>query len=285
MENFDRIEFEKERDFSSLLNATFEFLKQEFKPLMKILLVRIAPFLVLIGIFSALSLDNLNNNLSSNPFAIFSIYYIAQMILTLFTVIYIQSLTLHYIKHYNSNSTEPVEEYLKKNAFSKIFNLLGVNIGFYFLVVVGTIFFVIPGIYLFVIYSLSIIITVLGNGNEGVFNKSSDLIKNHWWETFGGLIVIFIIYYILSLIISLPSSIFYFFNAFSGIESGVAFQSSNNLILDIILNIITSFSLISAIIMYIYLSFNYYSLKEQKEATGLLEKIDQMGQDLPEGNA
>lgn len=284
MENFRQINFKQERDFSSLLNTTFEFLKQEFKPLLRILLIRLAPFLILIGVFSALSMDNIANNMSSNPLAIFSFYYIAQMLLTLFAMVYLQSLTLHYIKHYNSDSMESREEYVKNNALSKVIELVGVNIGYGFLVGLATLLFIIPGIYVFVVFSLVYVITVLGDGEPGVFKKSSTLIKNHWWETFGGLIVVFIVYYIITLIFAIPNSMMFLFDAFTGAYDGTI-STSNNIVLDIITSIIASFGLLSAIIMYIYLSFNYYSLMEQKEATGLLDQIDQMEQDLSEDNA
>lgn len=283
MENFGRINFKQERDFSSLLNATFEFLKQEFKPLFKLLIIRLAPLMLLAGILSALSTDNITSN-NSNPFAIFSIYYFGQMIITFFLFLYMQSLVLHYIKHYNSNSMEPREEYVNSKAMSRVFDLFKTNLLYGILVAISSILFVIPGIYVFVIFSLVYVIKILNDEDTPVFKKSSDLIKDHWWETFFGLIVIVIVYYLISLVFALPSLIIYFTDLFTGASDTIV-ATTNNLVLDIIMNVIASIGFLSLSIMYIYLAFNYYSLMEQKEATGLLDQIDQMEQDLSEDNA
>lgn len=288
MEESYIIDFKQERDFSSLLNATFAFLKQEFKPLMKLLLIRLAPFFILIGLFTALSMDNISSNIGSNPFAIFSLYYVGQMLTTLIMFIYLQSLVLHYIKHYNSDSTEPREEYVKNNAMSRVFELFGINLGYGFLAGVATLFLIIPGIYVFVIYSLVYVITILGDGESGVFSKSAELIKDHWWETFGGIVIIFIVHSIISNIFALPSTILFMtdgMTGFSQILQGNVATSDSSLVLNILFSIIAAFGYLSGIIMYIYLSFHYYNLKERKEATGLLDQIDQMEQGLSGDNA
>jgi hypothetical protein len=258
MENVGRIDFKQQRDFSSLLNATFAFLKQEFKPLVKLLIIKLAPLMLLIGIFTALSADNVNNNISSNPFALLSIYYVGQMITTLFFFLYLQSIVLHYIKHYNSDSVESREEYIKNNAMSRIFDLFKTNLLYGILVAISSVLFIIPGIYVFVIFSLAYVIKILSDGEIRVFKKSSDLIKNHWWETFGGLFVIFIVYYIISFVFALPGVLIYLTDLFTG-ASDMVVASTNNLILDIIMNIIASVGLLSVTLMYVFLSFNYYS--------------------------
>lgn len=287
MEEFGRIEFKQERDFSSLLNATFAFLKQEFKPLMKLLLIRLAPFIILIGVFTALSMDNISNNIGSNPFAIFSLYYIGQMVTTFLMFIYMQSLVLHYIKHYNSDSMELREEYVKNNANKILMKLAGINIGYFFISAVGFMLLLIPGIYIFIVYSLVYVIAIIDEEDSGVFSKSSALIKGHWWETFGGIIVVTIVYSIISYVFALPSTFLYLSDGMTGfsqvLQGNVA--TSNNLVLDIILSIITSFGLLAVVILYIYLAFHYYNLKERKESTGLLDQINQMEQGLSEDNA
>lgn len=284
MEDFGRVGFKQERDLSSLLNATFAFLRQEFKPLVKLLLIRLAPLIILIGVFAGLSMDHMSSNMSGNPLAMFSIYYIAQMIGTLILFIYLQSLVLHYIKHYNSDSMESREEYVKNNANSNLLVLLGVNLGYGFLTLVATLLFFFPGVYVFVIYSLAYVITILGDGQPGVFKKSSELIKNHWWETFAGMVIVFIIYTIISYIFIIPTTLLQLASGFTGLSAGNE-PTSSNLVLDILFSIIASVGLLSATIMYIYLSFNYYNLKERKEATGLLDQIYKMEQGLSEDNA
>ena len=48
------INFTKARDFGDSLSDTFKFLKFEFKPLIKVLLIYVGPFLLITGFLSAL---------------------------------------------------------------------------------------------------------------------------------------------------------------------------------------------------------------------------------------
>ena len=52
MENFNFIEFHRTRDFSRKLNATFEFVKQNFKPLGKSILFIAGPPVLLASLVS-----------------------------------------------------------------------------------------------------------------------------------------------------------------------------------------------------------------------------------------
>ncbi len=52
--NPQKIEFQRYRDFGQIINATFEFLRENFKQLAKAVIFLVGPFILLTGIFGGL---------------------------------------------------------------------------------------------------------------------------------------------------------------------------------------------------------------------------------------
>ncbi len=68
MENFNFIEFHRTRDFSRKLNATFEFVKQNFKPLGKsILFIAGPPVLVASLVGGSFMSEFMSFSMGGNP--------------------------------------------------------------------------------------------------------------------------------------------------------------------------------------------------------------------------
>ena len=110
MEEFELIEFHRTRDFSRKMNATFEFIKQNFKPLFKsILFIAGPPALIgsmmmgsFMGDFMSLT-QNMANN-AGNPEA-FGNYFISvsfwlQLILTFVFLLISGVVTMATINNY-----------------------------------------------------------------------------------------------------------------------------------------------------------------------------------------
>ena len=77
MENFEFINFARTRDFSQKINATFAFLKQNFKPLSKSLLIIAGPsVLISVALMSSVIGDifTLSQAGSTNPEAISNLF-------------------------------------------------------------------------------------------------------------------------------------------------------------------------------------------------------------------
>jgi hypothetical protein len=274
--NPQKIEFQRYRDFGQIINATFEFLRENFKQLAKAAIYLVGPFVLLTGIFGGLYQKDLFSFTSTvkslSEFGIaFGLYIFFAILTSLVLVSTVYSYILLYLKRQDDIPIEVDEVWLMVK--SKTLKILLFSIGYGLVTVFATILLIIPGIYVSV--SLMIIYIVGLNEDKGFFDSMSRsffLIKNKWWFTFGLLIVLSLIQGFLGFLFQIPQYIAMFFVAFNSAEGNST--SSTTEIIFIVTTIISSLNFIFYSISLIGIAFHYFSLVEQKEAKGLLDKIE-----------
>lgn len=268
MEQSQKIEFRKARDFGEVMNATSDFIRQNFKNLGLSLLFIAGPLIVLLGIVSGFNEVNVfTERVSRFTFSMFLTY-----IVMFFAVQMVIAVTYCYINLYldretNDISVEDVWQEVKLHFGTIVFtSLVGM------LIIFGaSILLVIPGIFYAVV--LSIVFAVRMRERlpfSDSVSRSQSLVKDNWWKTFGLTIVLYLIIYVFSIVLSLPQMIVVFLSAF-GLNHETTVISRTMMILTAI---IASFNYLFQAIFHVGMSFQYYSLVEKKEALGLLEKID-----------
>jgi hypothetical protein len=274
-------ELRKIRDLGDVINDTFLFAKQNLKPLLK-------AYVVICGFFIVASLaSNLVNqaNILSNMedgyiysrgdiFANFlnPLYFVA-MLLTLLTHIFVQLVAISYIAAYASKGGQAATV-AEVWGFVKyyFFRVLGSSIVVGFLVGIAFLFCLIPGFYLWPMLSLVIPIMVVENGGLNyAMTRSFRLVKDNYWMTLGVLFVMLIIVVACSMVLELPISIFTIGSLFA---TGHKLSFTGTMLTVIAGHICIVFYML----IYIAITLNYYSLVEKKEGTGLMERIDSLGQ-------
>jgi hypothetical protein len=137
---------------------------------------------------------------------------------------------------------------------------------------IGCMICLIPGIYLTPIFSIIIPIIVIENASvRYAFNKSFRIIKDNWWAIFGVIFVMWVIVSVLGLFVNL---------ALQFIETGSQFIIS---VKHFQLPLLIFFSALKNILMFVYVlpaiavSLCYFSLSEEKDGTGLLERMERFG--------
>lgn len=274
--NPQKIEFQRYRDFGQIINATFEFLRENFKQLAKAVIYLVGPFVLLTGIFGGLYQKDLFSFTSTvkslSEFGIaFGLYIFFAILTSLVLVSTVYSYILLYLKRQDDIPIEVDEVWLMVK--SKTLKILLFSIGYGLVTVFATILLIIPGIYVSV--SLMIIYIVGLNEDKGFFDSMSRsffLIKNKWWFTFGLLLVLSLIQGFLGFLFQIPQYIAMFVVAFNSAEGNAT--SSTTEIIFIVTTIISSLNFIFYSISLIGIAFHYFSLVEQKEAKGLLDKIE-----------
>ena len=205
------ITFNKQRSFEQLISHTFDFVKQEFKTLVKALLTYAGPFVLVTAFLMAKyqSTLDLNSNpliISENTFS--SIYFfliissvVSNTVLLLTVYGYIK---LYITKGKDNFELEEIWQLIIKK-FSLIFLAL---IAMSFIIAIGIVTFIVPGVYLAIIFSLVLPIMVF---EEQTFNqaviKSIHLIKNYWWFSFAVILVIYFITVFAGFVFSIPQSL------------------------------------------------------------------------------
>jgi hypothetical protein len=288
------IEFLKPRDFGEIINDTFIFIRQNFKPLMKYFFIFCGFFLLASTAMSVLeqikimkNINNLNadNYNQSNPYSAFSFmdpgYFLTLFFLwleyTAMTVTFLCYITLYKQNGNTVPNTDEMWGYFKFY-FLKI---LGSSLVITILIIAGLVFCLIPGIYLAIIFALIPPIMIIENTSFGyAFNQSFRLIKDNWWVTFGSLVVIYIVLYVASMIVVIPATILNAGSIFMHFTKGTTVSITATVIATVLQQIAHIFHVLPIVAV----SLCYFNLTESKEGTGLIERINQLGKINPDSN-
>jgi hypothetical protein len=278
-----KIEFRKIRDFGENLSDTFLFIKANIKSLLASLLTICAIIMLAQAIISGIYqsrffgiFDQLRNGLTDDPYQkftdIFTIEYFLTILCAWLSHIAMQVTLASYLKVYvtKGNGTPRVEEVW--NIFRRNFlKILLYSIPIFIMTAVGFIFCFAPGVFLAVVFVPFAMIVVIEDTNFGyAFRRCFDIVKDNFWISLAIYLVAVMVYYFCTLIVGvgvgLVVAVFSFLSTHS-VGTTVGILSS-------VLNI---FSEIFYIIFFVSAAFQYFSLIEKKDGTGILERIDQIG--------
>ncbi len=289
-----KTELHKTRDFAAKINATFEFIRENFKPLAMALLYIGGPFFLIQGIFNGFyNREAILLNPMDGSGGLFNFYGDMLMWLGLMLISsilgYAASIVVvfEYFKLYEqkpAGETIAVSEVWEKFKETFVFVLLA-NIAVTIVVLIAFVFLVIPGIYLAVVLTLVTPIMIIERKSFGdAFGRSFSLITDKWWSTFGLLFITGLIAGFMGAIFTLPQFVFTIFTAIHRAQIGVSavvpiWQEVFIMITSIVQTV--GSSLLQAII-FIALGFQYFNLVERKEAKGLMTKLDQFGKNPEE---
>jgi hypothetical protein len=280
------IELAKSRDFGEIINDTFAFVRQNFKPLLKYFFIfcgffvlATAAITVLLQVKAISFVTNINANSfdETNASKVFSLMgaYLLLFFFILLEFVAINVTVLCFMVLYKQNqNTIPTTEQMWgyfKFYYLKVF---GTTVLLYILMIVGMFFCLIPGIYLSPIFALVPPIIIIENTSFGyAFSQSFKLIKGNWWVTFGVIIVVYIVIYVANLTLAIPAIILGAGNLFLHLRDGKAIS----LPVAIITTLLQSIQYVFYMLMVVAVSLCYFNLTESKEGTGLLERIDKFG--------
>jgi len=287
----NNLELAKSRDFSDLISDTFQFIRENFKPLIKCFFVLCGFFLVagfVLTFMQQLKIVNITSSVAGNPndydtptpatafSRLFGWQYFITILFQLLTYTVMTIVVISYMAIYRAKGNKPatVEEvwgYLKYY----IFRIYFVGLLLAVLLFLALICCIVPGVWLYPIVGIMFPIMIVENAGLGyAFGQGFKLIKGHWWNTFGAQFISYVIALIALMVIVVPVSL---------LALGSMYLRPN-------------MSNVSAPFLAIYLAFGqighvlyiiplvtvglcYFSLNEMKEGTGLMERINQMGND------
>ncbi len=282
---YTHINFKEQRDFGQVLNSTFFFIRQNFKKLGKALIYYVAPFILLQAISVVFYQNNVNNigfafrmhgiaALQDNFLIYFSIQVVAMFLNSVMLILTVYS----YIKLYIENGRDGFTLTDVRRSIQKYFwRIVGAGFIGGLVVVIGFFMCILPGIYLGVSLSLMTLIIVIEDKSFGeAFSRSFKLSHYHWWWILLLLLVTYTIIYIVSLIFTIPQLIVtsaYRLHSVFGRGDDYEILKYLSIAITIISSFVSSFLMI---MIYISLSFEYFSIVEKKESPTLLHKIEQL---------
>ncbi len=293
MKNISYIEFKKERDLGGILSDTFRFIRENWKPYFLTVLKIAAPALIVMllavgfyfysfsGMFSSLGVDGTGEPDITSTFST-GLSAIILLVAATATYVLMNMASLYYIKSYIENNGTPDYQEVRSKIRENFWSFLGLGILLFIILFFSAMLCFFPVIYTGVVLSLAFPIMVFEErGISESISHSFTLIKDHWFNTFGVLFVVVMLVYVLSMIFSVPSLIYYFVKLGTslGEDDPTAVISIFSDPIYFLLNIVSyigqfllsSITLISSV-------FIYYDLNEQKNFTGSYEKIESLGQ-------
>jgi hypothetical protein len=314
MENFNFIEFHRTRDFSRKLNATFEFVKQNFKPLGKsILFIAGPPVLVASLVGGSFMSEFMSFSIGGNPTEEMENYFTSVgfwlqvlLMLVFFTVSGVMNIATinNYLLLYEkkrTNKIEVAEVWERVRAtfwmyFSTVFLfmvvliaaaiVMAIPVGILgaispFLVFFGVLFLYCGMIYLF--FGAALVFIIRAYEEKGFFEavgRSFKLVKDKWWSTFGLIFVLYLIVGVSSYIFLIP---WYVITVVSALHttSVDTFQEPSLAMQSITIVLFTLYYLAQMVLTAlpgVGTAFQYFNLVELKEAKGLMAQIETLGQ-------
>lgn len=279
----EKVEFKKLREFGDVINDTIKFFKENFKPLLKVFVYFCGVFIVagmIAAIFQQIGMQRAIRNMDvTNTYGklagLFSIayFFVALIGILGYTALNVSMLSFIALYIEKGNVAPTVEEVWGyfKYYFLRVFGssfLLGL------LLVVSFGLCLVPGFYMFPAISLMIPIMIFENASLGyAFSQSFKLLKENWWITAATLLILWVITYATSSLASLPAIILTMVSALTNGPKGLG----NTVI--IISTVIQYLCQVFMIVPIIGISLCYFNLSERKNSTGLMDRIQKMGQE------
>ncbi|WP_207434166.1 hypothetical protein [Sabulibacter ruber] len=277
------IEFREERDLGQKFNATFTFLRQNFKPLCQCILFFVVPFALLAGIFSGIyqstQIDQMRGAYEYGSWGAYafasslnSLHYWISMFFSLVSFVLLSLTIYSYMLQYMANQGKVemthVWEIIKANFIPVLYSAVGI------LVICGlaTLVLVVPGIYVMVpLCMFAVVMLVEEISLVEAMERCFYLVKGYWWPAFGFLLVTFLIQGVISYVASLPAIAVYVLRILQ-LPGG-----SNDLLFIVASSVTTIVGLLLYVISITAIAFLYFDLVEKKEGIGLLEQVNQIG--------
>ena len=285
-----KINLREERDFGSKLNATFHFIRANFRMLLKTLFMYVTPLALAAGIASGVYQARMLRELSgANEFEsygqysffnqvtsvnyFFTVFFMLTSIYVLFLAVY--SFMVVYQDEEGEVNPAAVWLHMKEHLVKVIFG--GILIA---LVTFLSIFLLGLGLYLGVVLSLFVVVMVREDLDfiETV-ERCFTLIKGNWWSTFGLIIIAGFIQGVITWVTALPAG------AITVMRVLQIPAMESDLLLVVTQTISSVFGIYCYSISAIAIGFQYFNLVEKKEGLGLLEEANLIGRHNLDTNA
>ena len=269
-----------QRDFGQKINATFEFVTQNAKPLIKALLMIVGPFGLIAGIANGINASRMLPGSNSDPLSAFNQYTSGASLLTnvlsgitsLLVAGTVYSFIALYEEDGSSNALTPGRVW--GNFSNQIGTLLGSGVLYFLIIILGVLLLILPGIFAAIALSLYSIVIIREKASaQESLRRSYELTKGKWWSTFGLIFVIGFIAAIISMLFLIPTFVL---SALGSLSLNQEFGGQN--ILMVLANILgIAGSILMQAIVAVAMAFQYYNLVELKEGSSIQSAINTIG--------
>lgn len=307
----EKINFRQDRDFGEIFNVTVKFFRQNFKHFFTTLILVAGPFLLIsaiaAGVYqaSALGLGTISLTGNYDAFERYGIILFIYIIFALIATIVSIGATFSYMILYSEKgpgnfTTGDVRSLLIKNIGKLILTFLalllvllpfiGIFAGIGVLLTINKIYALIIVFVLVMMACCAVFLPNMGwlllspyliamQEKKSAFasiRRAFQLMRGNYWWTWVIMFCAIIVLYVLIIIFSLPQIIYQLTLTFSHF-SGTTEDPEISVPFIAVTTICTFLNTILYSVIQVLCGFHYYSLAEKKDGTGLLDRIDEIG--------
>jgi hypothetical protein len=286
------------RDFGATISDTISFLREHLRELLKLYFIFVAPILLIATLLGADSFSEFFSGMGSDvgdflqklkdfgPMMLLSVtsYLIAAMIYPTLVYRYMQLCEDgRGVKPKISEVARGLMQQTLLNAGYSLILILGLLFSAAIMVVpiIGFLVYFCGMVFLLINFAMLLPVTTIeGPSFPRGFARAIRLVRGRWWHTFGVIIIILMISWFFTMIISFATSMIFGLASVNFLEPESATE-----VLTKKYFLVTGLSAILQQIFYLIphvgMGIHFYSLREEKEAGGLSSGLDSLGADEP----
>ncbi len=280
-----KIELRKIRDFGENFNDTFQFIRQEFKPLLLTFLAISGIFILGQSIFSGIYqkdsfgvFDDLINgrtvrNTADSPFDnMFGFSYLMLVLFGLLAMTSMKVVVAAYFKVYQAKGNEtPTIEEVWQVFIRHFIQIFFFDILLWIMIIIGSAFCLAPGVYFMVVFAAFEMVVVIEDISVSeAFSRCFQIVKENFWISLAIYFIAYLIYSFSSGAIGLVVSV---------IAGAISYLTTKEIgtTLTIVTSILNVFGFVFYLIFAVSLGLHYYNLVEKLDGTGMMDRIDGIG--------
>jgi hypothetical protein len=279
-----KIYLSKVRDFGENLGDTFQFIRQEFKPLFRSFALISGIFLLGAAILNGLyqmrmrsAFDRIETKPGDFSFIgdLFNSTYFLFILMTLVGVVAMQLTIACYMKLYDRENASPTVEQVwaefKKHFGSALLLVFVMAI----LLAIGAVLCLLPGVYLWVVFSPAIMIMVNEETSfSDTFSRCFELVKENFWMSLGIYLVAFLIYTFAAGAIGLVLGVI------TGVSSYLTTKDVKTT-MAWVTSLSNIFSYCFYIVFFVSVCLNYFTLAVKRDGFGMMKRLETLGTTNP----
>jgi hypothetical protein len=267
----EKIELNRVRTFSEIIEDSIQFFKQNWKPLLRSYFA-ICGFFCVAGLVIGILNEKATLEHAARGESVFGLTYFLSIGYGLINHLVIMLTVYSFIALYKEKGNEaPNVEEVWSYVKYFFFRIFGSYLCLVALILAGVVCCIIPGIYFSIVFTLTFPIIIMENATLGyAFNRSFQLIKNNWWLTFGVALVLGIIIFADMFAVIIPVGLVTVAASFLSLVNTAGIYGY-------------AFIITSGIFQFLYLlpligiALTYFSLTEGKDDGTLYERIMLIG--------
>jgi hypothetical protein len=265
-------DFRPKRESGEIIRTTMAFLRREYKPITRLLLTYVFPFMVLYAIMQvqlSLKLIEMNDGIAAiDPEKLVGEMggIMKHLMFSLLFNVFVQSLLAgaiySYIQVYRENDGQASFGEVTQRLFPNSLKALAAALVVTTFALTGIFFFIIPGIFIANILSLALFVAVFENkGVAAAIERSWILVRKKWWQTLALNISGILIVYLSSILFSLP---LYIYDIFNAPPTGAELQLDNLPTWRLaMMGLSVAVSSLFTVVPFIFLALQYFNLADE----------------------